>query len=239
MFSRSEVDLNQLSFGMSAGFVQNDLDETKWLLDGQPDPAVFGIIQKASYFNVDLGASYNYLDFYTHFTVKNALASKRLIYTDVESDNLRKLLLSAGYVFGDSERIQFEPSFLFQLVDETKEKTIDLNLKNFYSPVILLISSITFIITCGFLDGFEDMIADNISYWMKQDGNPNEECVPNKDENSGLTHAINILISGVLGICITLIFVIQINPFYGFPAINEQIRKSMQISIEKLMSYIV
>ena len=38
-------------------------------------------------------------------------------------------MLSAGYVFGDSERIQFEPSFLFQLVDQTKEKTIDLNLK--------------------------------------------------------------------------------------------------------------
>ena len=129
MFSRSEVDLNQLSFGMSAGFVQNDLDETKFLESGQYDPAVYGIIQKASYFNVDIGASYNYLEFYTHFTVKNALASKRLIYTDVESDNLRKLLFSAGYVFGDSETIQFEPSFLFQLVDQTKEKTIDLNLK--------------------------------------------------------------------------------------------------------------
>jgi hypothetical protein len=62
-------------------------------------------------------------------TVKNALASKRDIYSDIESDNLRKLLLSAGYVFGDSERIQWEPSFLFQLTDETKEKTIDLNLK--------------------------------------------------------------------------------------------------------------
>lgn len=126
MFSRSEVDLNQLSFGISAGLVQSELDETQFT---QPDPAIAGIIQKDSYFNVDIGASYNYLEFYTHLTVKNALASKRDIYTEVESDNLRKLLLSAGYVFGDSERIQWEPSFLFQLVDETKEKTIDLNLK--------------------------------------------------------------------------------------------------------------
>lgn len=126
MFSRSEVDLNQLSFGISAGLVQSELDETQFT---QPDPTIGGIIQKDSYFNVDIGASYNYLEFYTHLTVKNALASKRDIYTEVESDNLRKLLLSAGYVFGDSERIQWEPSFLFQLVDETKEKTIDLNLK--------------------------------------------------------------------------------------------------------------
>lgn len=126
MFSRSEVDLNQLSFGMSAGLVQAELDETKFV---DYDPVIGGIIQKDSYFNVDLGASYNYLEFYAHLTVKNALASKRDIYSDIESDNLRKLLLSAGYVFGDSERIQWEPSFLFQLVDETKEKTIDLNIK--------------------------------------------------------------------------------------------------------------
>lgn len=126
MFSRSEVDLNQLSFGMSAGLVQSELDETEFV---DYDPVIGGIVQKDSYFNVDIGASYNYLEFYTHLTVKNALASKRDIYSDIESDNLRKLLLSAGYVFGDSERIQWEPSFLFQLTDETKEKTIDLNLK--------------------------------------------------------------------------------------------------------------
>lgn len=126
MFSRSEVDLNQLSFGISAGLVQSELDETKF---EDYDPAIGGIVQKDSYFNVDIGASYNYLEFYTHLTVKNALASKRDIYTDVESDNLRKILWSAGYVFGDSERVQLEPSFLFQYVDETKEKTIDLNLK--------------------------------------------------------------------------------------------------------------
>jgi type IX secretion system PorP/SprF family membrane protein len=126
MFSRSEVDLNQLSFGMSAGLVQSNLDETSWT---QPDPVVGGIVQKDSYFNVDIGASYNFLEFYTHLTVKNVLASKRDIYTDYESDNLRKLLLSAGYVFGDSERIQWEPSFLFMYTDETKEKTLDLNIK--------------------------------------------------------------------------------------------------------------
>ncbi len=126
MFSRSEVDLNQLSFGISAGLVQSQLDETTFV---DPDPTIGGIVQKDSYFNVDIGASYNFLDFYTHLTVKNALASKRDIYTDVESDNLRKWLFSAGYVFGDSDRIQWEPSILFQYVDETKEKTIDLNLK--------------------------------------------------------------------------------------------------------------
>lgn len=126
MFSRSEVDLNQLSFGMSAGFVQSQLDETNFT---DPDPIIGGIVQKDSYFNVDVGASYFYLDLYTHLTVKNALGSRPDYYTDYESDNRRKWLWSGGYVFGDTDRIQWEPSFLFQYVDATKEKTIDLNIK--------------------------------------------------------------------------------------------------------------
>lgn len=127
-FSRDEYDLNQLSFGMSAGLVQSRLDETEFgpnfdpIIDG-------GMEQKDSYFNIDIGASYHYLDFYTHFTVKNAIASKRDLYTDIESDNLRKYIFSAGYVFGFQDQLQWEPSLMFQAVDETNETTIDVNLK--------------------------------------------------------------------------------------------------------------
>lgn len=129
MFSRSELDLNQLSFGISGALIQSQLDETSFL-DNQPfDPIIGGIYQKDSYFNVDIGASYNYLEFYSHFTVKNLLGNQRELYTEFETDNVRKYLVSAGYVFGDSEQLQWEPSVLFQLVEDTKEKSIDLNLK--------------------------------------------------------------------------------------------------------------
>lgn len=130
MFSRDNIDLNQLSFGISAGLIQSQLDETEFLQSGDFDPIIDGtIVQKDSYFNVDIGASYNFLDFYVHATVKNAIETRRDIYTEYESDNLRKLLLSAGYVFGDKEKILWEPSFLFQYTDRTKEKAIDINLK--------------------------------------------------------------------------------------------------------------
>jgi type IX secretion system PorP/SprF family membrane protein len=127
-FSRSTSDLNQLSFGVSAAFIQSTLDETKFTTF---DPVVYGgIYQKDAYFNVDIGASYHYLDFFTHVTVKNFLANRREIYTEgIESDNLRKYLWSAGAVFGDSDRLMFEPSFMFQFTEETTEKAIDLNLK--------------------------------------------------------------------------------------------------------------
>jgi type IX secretion system PorP/SprF family membrane protein len=130
MFSRDQIDLNQLSFGISGGLIQSQLDETEFRQSGDFDPIIDGtIVQKDSYFNVDFGASYNYLDFYAHGTVKNAIETRRNIYTEYESDNLRKYLLSAGYVFGDKDRILWEPSILFQLVDKTKEKSIDLNMK--------------------------------------------------------------------------------------------------------------
>jgi type IX secretion system PorP/SprF family membrane protein len=139
MFSRDEIDLNQLSFGMSVGLIQSQLDETEFLQSGDFDPIIHGtIVQKDSYFNFDIGASYNYLDFYIHGTVKNAIETRRGIYTEYESDNLRKYLLSVGYLFGDKDRILWEPpmdrilwepSILFQLLDKTKEKTIDINMK--------------------------------------------------------------------------------------------------------------
>ncbi|MHC0442858.1 PorP/SprF family type IX secretion system membrane protein [Flavobacterium sp. 3-210] len=129
MFSRDEIDLNQVSFGISGGTIQNQLDETQFT--DTFDPIVFGSIQSDTYFNVDIGASYNYMDFYAHVTVQGLLETRRELYTDYESDNVRKFLLSAGYVFGQRENFTWEPSVLFQLYDQTKEKYIDINLKTY------------------------------------------------------------------------------------------------------------
>jgi type IX secretion system PorP/SprF family membrane protein len=131
MFSRDNVDLNQLSFGVNVGFAQSLLDETDFMRNNPTyDPIINGtIVQKASYMNMDIGASYNFLDFYAHFTVKNVLASARSLYTDKEPVNLKRLIYNMGYTFGDSEGIMFEPSMMFQHVFQTKESTLDLNLK--------------------------------------------------------------------------------------------------------------
>jgi len=126
MFSRDAIDLNQLSFGMSVGVVQSSLDEREFR---EFDPLIGGIQQKYSYFNVDVGMSYNYLDFYAHFTVKNAVETRRKIYSEYEDDNIRKFILNTGYVFGNEENILWEPSAMFQYAERTKEAAIDVNLK--------------------------------------------------------------------------------------------------------------
>ena len=128
LFSRSKADLNMLSFGLSTAFVQSRLDETAFTTF---DPQVYGgITQKDAYFNIDVGASYHYLDFFTHVTVKNFIANRRELYlAGVESDNLRKYLWTAGANFGNEEGVSIEPSFLFQITEQTGEKSIDLNAK--------------------------------------------------------------------------------------------------------------
>ena len=128
--------LNQLSFGLSGTILQSSLDETEFR-SVAPDPAVSGIKLSASYTNVDIGISYNFQEFYTHFAVTNALTgSKRNVYyrdrqdnpDQLVIDNIRRYLVSAGYVFGRSEW-QVEPSVLFQMTEFTKEKTMDINAK--------------------------------------------------------------------------------------------------------------
>ena len=58
MFSRNRLDLNMLSFGISAGMIQNKLDETSFLADGF-DPIIAGIVQSSTDFNIDFGFSYH------------------------------------------------------------------------------------------------------------------------------------------------------------------------------------
>ncbi len=129
MFSRSEIDLNMLSFGLSAGIIQYKLDETSFLFDG-PDPIIDGVVQSQGYFNMDFGFSYHYLDFYAHGTVKNLLKNAG-VNNDIEiTSNLRRYLLSAGYVYNKfGSKWSFEPSLMFQYKDGTKESSVDINAK--------------------------------------------------------------------------------------------------------------
>ena len=127
--------LNQLSFGLSGTVLLSSLDETEFR-SVIPDPAITGVKNTASYVNFDLGLSYNYLEFYAHFTVQNVLATERNLlrvgrgnFNDFAIiDNLRRYLISAGYVFGKGVT-RIEPSVLYQQTDFTNEKALDINAK--------------------------------------------------------------------------------------------------------------
>ncbi|MEH6657712.1 type IX secretion system membrane protein PorP/SprF [Leeuwenhoekiella marinoflava] len=133
LLSRNYVDLNQLSFGLSVGLMQNTLDESAFDLTDF-DPVISGGSQTDNYFNVDIGMSYYFLDFYAHATVKNVLPRNRAIFTpQLESTNQRRYIASAGYVFGKlNNPWSYEPSIMFQATDETQEVTLDINGKVYH-----------------------------------------------------------------------------------------------------------
>lgn len=132
MFSRNRIDLNMLSFGLSAGMIQYKLDETAFL---DFDPIIAGIEQSSSNFNVDFGFSYHLIDFYAHATVKNLLKNDGININEggVEFNNLRTYLVSVGNVFSSiNTDWSFEPSIMFAHKDGTEESFIDINFKTYF-----------------------------------------------------------------------------------------------------------
>lgn len=117
---------NQLSFGLSLAAVQNDVDQRAFV----DDPAVSQIIESDFYFNADFGMAYHYGGFSSYLTIKNIfLTAKNNLKSEFNALNLRNYVLGAGYFFGEEEKIQFEPSFMFQYKEQTSEKTLDVNFK--------------------------------------------------------------------------------------------------------------
>jgi len=131
MFSRSTIDLNQLSFGISAGVIQHRLDTSGFIefdpLIGENDADIFA--------NMDFGISYYVRNLYFHFAAKNILSvSRELFFSDAVPSNMRKYLFSAGYVFtlNQNDPWSFEPSILLQAREATNELALDVNAKAYY-----------------------------------------------------------------------------------------------------------
>ncbi len=124
---------NQLSFALSGMFVESKLDETDFILPGEPvDPVITNLVTAENYYNADFGLAYHYKTGFAYFTIKNLLLSARnLENSTYESLNLRRYLLSLGYFFENEKpnRISFEPSFLINYSERTGELNADFNLK--------------------------------------------------------------------------------------------------------------
>jgi len=101
MFSRDKVDLNQLSFGINAGILQEGLDESDLIGPSQPpDPQISGANLTDTYFNFDFGVSYYFRNFFAHATLKNLIPQQRDIFSeDFQLDNQRQYLVPSVTLF--------------------------------------------------------------------------------------------------------------------------------------------
>lgn len=127
MFSRSEADLNMLSFGLSAGFLQYRLDQSEFIIN---DPLITSSSVSNSEFNLDIGASYHLFEFYAHFTAKNLLENSGINNDLQVTSNLRTYLLSMGYTFNRPNKgISYEPSIMLMNREGLNDTSIDFNFK--------------------------------------------------------------------------------------------------------------
>lgn len=136
LMSRDEIDINQLSFGMNVGLIQEAFDESGLVGPGQPaDPSISGNNQKSFGVNIDVGLSYYFYEFFTHLTIKNLIAQQSKIFSDeFESDNHRTYLWTVGYnIYPRASHWSFEPSVMLQYKDRIHELLGDLNGKAYYA----------------------------------------------------------------------------------------------------------
>lgn len=133
MFSRSTADINQLSFGINAGIIQDRLDQSDLIPIGG-DRAIDGSQQSETFFNVDFGVSYFFLDFFAHVTFKNLLPQQRRVFSEkFELNNQRQYLASVGYTISSQQsRWIFEPSLFFQHREAINQSNLDFNIKAYY-----------------------------------------------------------------------------------------------------------
>src|SRR5699024_3823784 len=126
LFSRDEIVLNQLSFGLSVGVLQEKVDESEF---SGYDPVLVGGKNKQTYFNVDFGLSYYYVNFFAHLAVKNIIPEKSdLFSSDLQLDNQRQYLFLTGFTLASrTEKWLFVPSVLLQYREATNEALGDLN----------------------------------------------------------------------------------------------------------------
>lgn len=130
-FYRSLAEVNQLSFGLSAGGTFHRHDQSKF--DPTNDPLLEGTNVNSSGMFVDIGLTYNYVSFYSHFTVQNLLFVGKNINDQVLLNNPMRFLASVGNFFEMQPKWALEPSVLVDYIQYVDKPNIDISLKSHHS----------------------------------------------------------------------------------------------------------
>ncbi len=131
LLSQREI-LNKLSFGVSAMYVLNQLDQSAFD-PNDFDPVIAYTMQSSGYFNVDVGLAYHLENFFFLASAKNLLLMPRGLYTPgLENVNLRNYVGTMGYFFGKQMGFHVEPSVMLQYKEYSKAMIVDGNLKFYH-----------------------------------------------------------------------------------------------------------
>lgn len=130
-FHRSRTEVNQISFGLSAGGTFHRHDQSSF--NPTNDPQIKGTEISASSMYVDVGLSYNFVSLYAHLTIQNLVFVGNNITDQVLLDNPKRLLASVGNFFEIQPTWALEPSVLVDYIEYVDRPNIDINLKSHHS----------------------------------------------------------------------------------------------------------
>jgi len=125
-------NIHQLSFGLSAGVMNNIHDQTQFAPD-LTDPLVEGSKVKSNGLHMDLGLTYIRYQFYTHLTLRNLIFKGQNISDNISLDKGKKWIVNAGHFFDFNENTTLEPSVMVQLVDYADLPSFDVNMMSHHS----------------------------------------------------------------------------------------------------------
>ena len=125
-------DIHQLSFGLSAGVMNNTHDQTQFAPD-LSDPLVQGSKVKSNGLHMDLGLTYIRYQFYTHLTLRNLIFKGQNISDNISLDKGKKWIANAGHFFELNENTTLEPSVMVQIVEYADLPSADINMKSHHS----------------------------------------------------------------------------------------------------------
>ena len=130
-FYRSRADVNQLSFGLSAGGSFHRHDQSSF--NPTDDLQISGTEISASSMYVDVGFTYNLVSLYVHLTIQNLVFVGNNISDQVLLNNPRRLLASIGNFFEIQPTWALEPSVLVDYIEYVDRPNLDINLKSHHS----------------------------------------------------------------------------------------------------------
>ena len=130
-FHRSRTEVNQISFGLSAGGTFHRHDQSSF--NPTNDPQIKGTEISASSMYVDVGLSYNFVSLYAHLTIQNLVFVGNNITDQVLLGNPKRLLASVGNFFEIQPTWALEPSVLVDYIEYVDRPNIDINLKSHHS----------------------------------------------------------------------------------------------------------
>ena len=130
-FYRSRAEINQLSFGLSAGGSFHRHDQSKF--DPTNDTLLKGTNVNSSGMFVDVGLTYNFMSLYAHATIQNLVFVGKNINDQVLLNNPMRFLASVGNFFEIQPDWALEPSVMVDYVQFVDKPNVDVSLKSHHS----------------------------------------------------------------------------------------------------------